>query len=551
MHSKTSLRARRARLLAATLTAGALTTLAAPTTHAAAGDPVPDTWYDYTARLTIGDTFRTCTGALVDRSWVITAASCFSDDPAQATGVGGAPRWRTSVTVGRTDLAATSTGVSTEVVQLVARPDRDLVMAKLAAPVNGIVPLHVATTAPAPAEKLKAPGYGRTRTEWLPTRLHVGAFTLAGVRPTAVDTTGTGGSAICKGDTGAPVVREVDGKTELVAVASRSWQGGCLGETETRTGAANSRTDDVAGWIQHVRATALGWKTQALVVSGTGLSRTTRLYDNTWTPNEDIQVSAIGGVKAVAAAGIDSNTHVVALGGDGRLHHTVRHLDGAWDSFGDLNTAAGELRNITRVAVSSVGADLHVVALADGQLFHTVRNADGNWTGFGPVFSATGPLNGATAVAVAGSGSDLQLAVVANGQAFHTARHADGNWGTWGPVEEAAGGTGPVVSVAMSRQGSDMNLVAVTNTGALFHTVRHQDASWQPFSPLTGIVGQTTATSVSAAPVDGHTQIAITTTDNRVLLVSRHADATWSTPQNLDLPGHTGNHTGTAITGTL
>ncbi|WP_159425238.1 hypothetical protein [Streptomyces sp. TLI_053] len=55
----------------------------------------------------------------------------------------------------------------------------------------------------------------------------------------------------------------MSGRTELVAVASRSWRGGCLGETETRTGAATSRTDDVAGWIQQVRAAAPSWRTQA------------------------------------------------------------------------------------------------------------------------------------------------------------------------------------------------------------------------------------------------------------------------------------------------
>ncbi|MFB7383585.1 trypsin-like serine protease [Kitasatospora purpeofusca] len=550
MHSKTSPRARRARLLAATLATGALTAFAAPSANAAAGDPVPDSWYDYTAQLTIGDTFHTCTGALVDRSWVITAASCFADDPAKPTTVGGAPKWRTTVTVGRTDLGATGTGVSTEVVELVARADRDLVMAKLAAPVDGIVPLRVATAAPAPAEKLKAPGYGRTKTEWIPSRLHIGAFTLDGVRPTAVDTTGTGGAAICKGDTGAPVVREVNGRTELVAVASRSWQGGCLGETETRTGAANSRTDDVAGWIQQVRSTTPGWKTQALVRSGTALAQTARLSDGSWTPLQDIQVAGIGGVKASATTGIDSDTHVVVLGGDGHLHHTVRHLDGRWDRFGDLNSGVTDLGGITQVAVSSIGANLHVVVLADGQLFHSIRDADGRWTPFGPVFSATGPLTGITAVAAASSGPDLQLAVIANG-VYHTARYENGEWGTWGSVDAVAGNVGTVTSLAMSRQGSDMNLVVVTNTGALFHTVRHQDASWQPFSPLTGVFGQTKATSVSSAPVDGDTQIAVTTTDNRVLLVSRRADTSWSTPQPVDLPGLTGNHTGTAIAGTL
>ncbi|MEE1783445.1 hypothetical protein PUR71_11035 [Streptomyces sp. SP17BM10] len=75
---------------------------------------------------------------------------------------------------------------------------------------------------------------------------------------TAVAVTGQSGSVICKGDTGAPAIGETDGKAELAAVASRSWQGGCLGTpaTETRTGATGTRVDDLGAWIQQVRASA-------------------------------------------------------------------------------------------------------------------------------------------------------------------------------------------------------------------------------------------------------------------------------------------------------
>ncbi|MFB6893539.1 trypsin-like serine protease [Kitasatospora sp. NPDC056327] len=550
MPSTTS-RTLRAAFLASALTAGALTAFAAPPAGAVAGAPVADGSYAFTARIAIGDTNRACTGALVDRSWVITAASCFADDPAGPAAVDGAPKWATTVTVGRTDLTATGTGATSGVKKLVARPERDLVMAELATPIDGIAPLRIAATAPATAETLRVPGYGRTGTEWVPSRLHSGAFTVGAVRATATDITGTGGAAICKGDTGAPVIRESAAGAELVAVASRSWQGGCLGETGTRTGAVGTRADDIAGWVQQVRSTAPGWKTQALVRAGNGLFRGARLHDGTWTPFEDVQAGAgdVGGVRAVSTAAIDGDTHVLALGGDGRLHHAVHRLDGSWSTFGDVYAVTGDPGPVTQVAAASRGAELDVVVLADGRPYHSVRHADGNWSPFAPVFSAAGPLSGVTAVAVAGSGPDLQVAVVAGGRVHHTIRSgATAGWSGWGAVDDAAGATGPVVSLALARQGSDMNLAVVTEDGAQHHTVRHADGTWQSFRSLGGVFGQLTATSVSAAPADGEAHFALTTTDNRVLLASRLADAGWTAPQNLDLTGLNGSHTGTAVT---
>ncbi|MER5403074.1 VCBS repeat-containing protein, partial [Streptomyces sp. NPDC002599] len=53
------------------------------------------------------------------------------------------------------------------------------------------------------------------------------------------------------GDAGGPALRTVNGTTELVAVNSRSWQGGCLGNdpAETRTGAIDTRVDDIGAWV--------------------------------------------------------------------------------------------------------------------------------------------------------------------------------------------------------------------------------------------------------------------------------------------------------------
>ncbi len=236
-------------------TAGLLTGTAA---HAVVGDPAQDGAYPYLAKLhiTVGDAHRSCTGTLVDDEWVLTASSCFADDPQQGSTVpAGAPKGKATATIGRADLAST-TGAVADITQLVPRPDRDLVMARLAKPVTGVPALAIASTAPAAGDDLTAVGYGRTKDEWVPNHPHTGAFTIDAARNTTLAVNGKPGTqaALCKGDTGAPLLRQNSGgAAELTAVATRSWQGGCLGSPETRTAALASRVDDLAGWVQQIR----------------------------------------------------------------------------------------------------------------------------------------------------------------------------------------------------------------------------------------------------------------------------------------------------------
>ncbi|MFD4538046.1 trypsin-like serine protease [Kitasatospora sp. NPDC058397] len=135
-------RAWRAGVLIATVAVGTLT-FSAPPAGAVVGDPAADGSYAYTTRLAIGDSVRACTGALVDRCGVITAASCFADDPAQAPALpAGAPKWNTT-TIGRADLT-TDAGETVDIAEPVPRPSRDLVMSRLTTPVDGITPQLVA-----------------------------------------------------------------------------------------------------------------------------------------------------------------------------------------------------------------------------------------------------------------------------------------------------------------------------------------------------------------------------------------------------------------------
>ncbi|MGN9814474.1 trypsin-like serine protease [Streptomyces sp. SD11] len=223
--------------------------LIAPAAHAVNGDESALDAYNFTTRLDIGDGARRCSGALVDPYWVLTAASCFADDPDQSFQIrAGKPSQATTAVVGRVDTTSTS-GQSRAVVELVPRTDRDLVLARLDRPVTGIAPVPVGSAMPTTGETLTSAGFGRTDTEWAPLRMHHGQFSVDSVGISSVNITGKNGNALCAGDTGGPLFRVSGSTTELIAVNSRSWQGGCLGSTETRTGAVETRLDDISDWI--------------------------------------------------------------------------------------------------------------------------------------------------------------------------------------------------------------------------------------------------------------------------------------------------------------
>ncbi|MDQ0698894.1 MULTISPECIES: FG-GAP-like repeat-containing protein [Streptomyces] len=213
------------------------------------GAPADAASFGHTARIVVGASERSCTGTLVSPRWVLSAASCFAD----ATGAvqPGKPKVTTTVTVGRVDLTQTTGGAVRTAVELVPHADRDLVMVKLGVGIANVKPVALAAAPATADESVTAAGFGRTKTAWVPDRLHTASFTATGDASANVSLTAVGDAVICHGDSGGPILRETDGKQELLAVTSRSWMGGCVGTpaTETRTGAVATRVDDVRTWI--------------------------------------------------------------------------------------------------------------------------------------------------------------------------------------------------------------------------------------------------------------------------------------------------------------
>lgn len=245
-------RAVRLTALAAALAAGPVVMTAVPAAAVTGpASPSSDTTHAYAAQIVVGDHDRGCSGVLVDTEWLLTAASCFAEDPAASLAVpAGKPQKKTTATIGRSDLTSTAGAVRT-VVELVPRADRDVVLARLNRPVTGVTPVALGTTAPAAGEQLTLAGYGRSKTEWAPLNLHTGTFSVDASDATTATVTGKDGVAACMGDTGGPLVRTVNGTAQLAALAGRSYQGGCFGidAAETRTAGVVTRVDDLASWV--------------------------------------------------------------------------------------------------------------------------------------------------------------------------------------------------------------------------------------------------------------------------------------------------------------
>ncbi|GAA2792013.1 hypothetical protein GCM10010505_19440 [Kitasatospora aburaviensis] len=201
---------------------------------------------------------RGCTATLVNPLWALTAAGCFTDNPASLTR--GRPSATSTFTVG---------GAAIGIAEVVPQTGRDAALVRLDSLVPGVAPVKIATAAPVPGDSFRIPGFGRTAAGWAPANPRTVSHTVGAVSAIGIDSApASGDSTLCAGDAGAPLLRTRGGTVEIAGVVSRSWQGGCLGEAPGGTGAVSTRVDDLGDWVK--KALDLDWNTCIQYPPGTG-----------------------------------------------------------------------------------------------------------------------------------------------------------------------------------------------------------------------------------------------------------------------------------------
>lgn len=326
--------------------------LSATPAGAVAGNAVETGQYAFTVRLDIDNGERSCSGALVDPVWVLTAASCFAGtDGKIPEGEIGANSVR--VTAG----APSRLGTAVYAKSLTPHPNRDLMMVRLQTylpqsiePAFNTDPISVAATPVSAGEAIRATGYGRTKTQWVTDVAHTAAPTLSAVDTTSLSLVGTAPEpvGICKGDAGGPTFRlKANGRPELVGVHSRTWGAGCYNSDETRDGAVDTRVDNVSAWIRQTRMTNVA-----------------RLTTETFT---------------TADFNGDGRTDFAAVLNDGRLHALYTGADGTLE-YGRPLWKDESWENATKIVGGDFNGDGNgdIAAMwSDGQLYFYPGTADG------------------------------------------------------------------------------------------------------------------------------------------------------------------------------
>ncbi|GAB3070217.1 trypsin-like serine protease [Micromonospora schwarzwaldensis] len=432
--------------------------------------PVPEGSYAFTAK--IQNDLRACSAVLVEPTWVITTASCLAE-PGQPL-VAGPPTRRTTVTVGRTDLSTTA-GHVLAVTAVLPHPTRNVALAQLEKPADGVPPVTIGASA-AQGEELLAAGFGRTATEWVPDKLHAGTFTVTGVTADALTVDGSASAAsLCKGDAGGPLLRTGTGQPQVVALHDSSWQGGCLAETDTRRTATEVRVDGLAPWIAaSTRNNYVALSPGALLLdtrNATGAPAGLRGADST----TDFPVLGVGGVPTTGVSAV--LVDVTAVSPTANTFLTMFPQGSARPATSSLNASIGEVISTTqivrpgpdgRVAVHNRAGTVHIVVEVHGYFTtgaggglvavphnRVVDTRDGTGTTVGKIpnngaktFTFTGDVvpSGATSVF-------LDVAVVGSTGAGFLRAHPEGGTDGTSALDYVGGVTSQGIAVKLSSAG--------------------------------------------------------------------------------------------------
>lgn len=237
------------------------------------------------------------------------------------------------------------------------------------------------------------------------------------------------------------------------------------------------------------------------------LYHTIRHTNGSWEPFGNVERVAsdpAGVFQTVGCTGVNGELHVCGYS-DGRLYHSIRRVNGSWTSFGDVFRVAGLTQLAgpnTSIACATVDNELHVT-VALGSIYHTIRHANGSWDPFTNLQFAIGNPGPIGEVACAGFAGQLHLCAITGGKLLHTLRDATGLWGPFRDVELRAGERGYFSKVALSAEpNGDLHAAGITNDGRLWHSLRTVNDVWTSFGDVEGQSGETgTLETVSIAVV--------------------------------------------------
>nr|WP_215550144.1 trypsin-like serine protease [Amycolatopsis sp. CA-230715] len=194
-----------------------------------------------------------CSGALIDRQWVITAGHCFHD--VNRKPVSGPVPYKTKAIIGRVDDADTDKGHERSVVEVHQSPKNDVSIAKLDQPVDDIKPIPLREEGPRKDETLVLAGWGQESPDATGPAKHLrlGIVKVHDVQDVVTNVTGywpKPDTSACPTDSGAPYFEQQPNDSRLVSLESG-------GPTCPHTGPERtSRVDVIADWIREKIADA-------------------------------------------------------------------------------------------------------------------------------------------------------------------------------------------------------------------------------------------------------------------------------------------------------
>lgn len=191
---------------------------------------------------------------------------------------------------------------------------------------------------------------------------------------------------------------DVDGQLTVIRLQDNKFQLATFGGSDWSPWQDTGLTGDYRDFDITADGTTI--RLVAAKADGSGFVAVDRTRGKWGTPTTVAFQSTTGwpqGVTRIDAAQVGADLHVVLTDGD-RVYHTIQHANGSWDAVGEVTPETGWVSAPRDVAAAEVNGELQVVITNDSFtngdfMFHTVRHADGTWQHFGNVNDVAGPTD--------------------------------------------------------------------------------------------------------------------------------------------------------------